>query len=44
MLVYQPVFHNGLKRGGVRDLEDDFNVFSANISHQVVLYYDTIVL
>ena len=42
MLAYQPVFYYGLKRVGVRDL--DYNGLSANISHQVVLYYDNIVL
>ena len=44
MLAYQPVFYYGLKRVGVRDLEECYNGLSAIISHQVVLYYDNIVL
>ena len=44
MLAYQPVCYFGLKRVGVRDLEEWYNGLSANISHQVVLYYDNIVL
>ena len=32
------------KEGGVRFLEQYFNELSTNISHQVVLYYDNIVL
>ena len=44
MLAYQPVFYYGLKRVWVRDLEEYYNGLSANISHQVVLYYDNIVL
>ena len=32
------------KEGGVRDLEECYNRLSANIAHQVVLYYDNIVL
>ena len=38
------MFYYGLKRVGVRDLEEYYNGLSANISHQVVLYYDNIVL
>ena len=44
MLGYQPVFYYGLKRVGVCDLEEYYNGLSANISHQVVLYYDNSVL
>ena len=44
MLAYQPVFYYALKRVGVRDLEEYYNGLSANISHQVALYYDNIVL
>ena len=44
MLAYQPVFYYGLKRVGVRDLKECYNGLSANSSHQVVLYYDNIVL
>ena len=44
MLAYQPVFYYGLKRVGVRDLEEYYNGLSAYISHQVVLYYNNIVL
>ena len=44
MLAYQPVFYYGLKRLGVRDLEELYNGLSANISHQVVLYYENIVI
>ena len=40
MLAYQPVFYNGVKRTGVRDLEEYYNGLSKNISNQVVLYYD----
>ena len=40
MLAYQPVCYFGLKKVGVRDLEEWYNGLSANISHQVVLYYD----
>ena len=32
------------KDGGVRNLEEYYNGLNANISHQVVLYYDNIVL
>ena len=38
MLACQPVGNYGLKRFGVRGLEEYFNGLSANISHQVVLY------
>ena len=43
-LAYQPVCYYGLKRVGFRDLEEYNNGLSAHISHQVVLYYDNIVL
>ena len=42
MLAYQPVCYHGLKAAGVRNLEEYYNGKSANISHQVVLYYDNI--
>ena len=29
-----------LKEGGVSDFEESYNGFSANISHQVMLYYE----
>ena len=41
MLAYQLVFYYGLKRVGVRNLEEYYNGLSANISHQIVLYYDS---
>ena len=44
MLAYQPAFNYDLMRVGVRDLEEYYNGLSANISHQVVLYYYNIVL
>ena len=44
MLAYQTVCYYGLKRVGVRDLEELINGLSANISHPVVLYYDNNVL
>ena len=44
MLTYQPVCYYVLKRLGVRDFEEYYNGLSANISYQVVLYYDNIVL
>ena len=44
MLAYQPVYYFGLKRVGVLDFEECHNGLIANISHQVVLYYDNIVL
>ena len=44
MLAYQPVFYYGLKRVGARDFEEYYNGLSANILHQVVLYYDNIEL
>ena len=44
MLAYQPLWYYGLKMVGVRNLEEYYNRLSANVSHQVVLYYDNIVL
>ena len=44
MLAYQPVCYYGIKTVEVRNLEEYYNGLSANISHQVVLYYDNIVL
>ena len=44
MLAYQTVCYYGLKRVGVRDLEESYNALSVNISHPVVLYNDNIVL
>ena len=44
MLTYQPVCYYVLKRLGVRDFEEYYNGLGANISYQVVLYYDNIVL
>ena len=37
-------FNYDLKRVEVRDLEEHYNGLSANISYQVMLYYDNIVL
>ena len=44
MLAYQPLCYYGLKMVGVRNLEEYYNRLSANVSHQVVLYYDNILL
>ena len=44
MLAYQPVCYYGLKTVGVRNLEEYYNRLSANISHQVVKYYDIVLL
>ena len=44
MLAYQPVCYYGLKTVGVRNFEEYYNGLSGNISHQVVLYHDNIVL
>ena len=45
MLAYQPVCYNyDLNTIGVRNFEEYYNGLSANILHQVVLYYDIIVL
>ena len=38
MLAYQTVCYYGLKRVGVREFEEYYNGFSANILHQVVMY------
>ena len=44
MLAYPPVLYYGLKRVGMRDLEESCYGLNANISYQVVFYYYNIVL
>ena len=39
--ISDTVCYYGLKRVGVRDLEEYYNGFSANILHQVVMYYNS---
>ena len=44
MVAYLPVCNYGLKTVGIRNLEEYYNGLSANISHQVVLYHDNILM